>query len=299
VSAKFAFIDAEKALYSIVKMCAWIGVSTSGYYEWRDRPPSATVQRRGHLATLIEWIFTDSDQTYGHRRIRAALARQGERVTPELVRSIMRELGLNPCQPRPFRPTTTLAGDAGAIPDLVARDFTADAPGTKLVGDITYLPTWQGWLYLATVIDCHTKACIGYALAEHLRADLVIDALQMAARNYTLADGAIFHSDRGTQGGLNWPSQHLDHGGVDGQASGMDEGVDGTVPDEVARGAGASSGGRAPVLGRDRGRTHQRGRGDRCRRVAGGWQSLVPAAWRDVAVRARAAEGPVSVVRRA
>jgi transposase InsO family protein len=199
VSAKFAFIDAEKALYSIVKMCAWIGVSTSGYYEWRDRPPSATAQRRGHLATLIEWIFTDSDQTYGHRRIRAALARQGERVTPELVRSIMRERGLNPCQPRPFRPTTTLAGDAGAIPDLVARDFTADAPGTKLVGDITYLPTWQGWLYLATVIDCHTKACIGYALAEHLRADLVIDALQMAARNYTLADGAIFHSDRGTQ----------------------------------------------------------------------------------------------------
>jgi transposase InsO family protein len=208
VSAKFAFIDAEKALYSIVKMCAWIGVSTSGYYEWRDRPPSATVQRRGHLATLIEWIFTDSDQTYGHRRIRAALARQGERVTPELVRSIMRERGLNPCQPRPFRPTTTLAGDAGSIPDLVARDFTADAPGTKLVGDITYLPTWQGWLYLATVIDCHTKACIGYALAEHLRADLVIDALQMAARNYTLADGAIFHSDRGTQPGLNRSSQH-------------------------------------------------------------------------------------------
>jgi len=199
MSAKFAFTDAEKALYSIVKMCAWIGVSTSGYDEWRDRPPSATAQRRGHLATLIEWIFTESDQTYGHRRIRAALARQGERVTPELVRSIMRERGLNPCQPRPLRPTTTHAGHVGAIPDLVARDFTADTPGTKLVGDITYLPTWQGWLCLATVIDCHTKACIGYALAEHLRADLVIDALQMAARNYTLADGAIFHSDRGTQ----------------------------------------------------------------------------------------------------
>ena len=127
------------------------------------------------------------------------LVRQGERVTPELVRAVMRELGLVPCQPRPWRPTTTVAGDTGSIPDLVARDFTADVPGTKLVGDITYLPTWQGWLYLATVIDCHTKACIGYALAEHLRADLVIDALQMAARNYTLANGAIFHSDRGTQ----------------------------------------------------------------------------------------------------
>jgi len=106
----------------------------------------ATAQRRGHLATLIEWIFTESDQTYGHRRIRAALARQGERVTPELVRAIMRERGLNPCQPRPLRPTTTHAGHVGAIPDLVARDFTADTPGTKLVGDITYLPTWQGWL---------------------------------------------------------------------------------------------------------------------------------------------------------
>lgn len=199
MSAKFAFIDAEKALYSIVKMCAWIGVSTSGYYEWRDRPPSATARRRTRLAARIEWIFTDSDQTYGHRRIHAALTRQGERIAPELVRAIMRELGLVPCQPRPWRPTTTVASDTGSIPDLVARDFTADAPGTKLVGDITYLPTWQGWLYLATVIDCHTKACIGYALADHLRADLVIDALQMAARNYTLADGVIFHSDRGTQ----------------------------------------------------------------------------------------------------
>jgi putative transposase len=199
VSAKYAFIDAEKAQYPIVKMCAWMGVSTSGFYEWRDRPASATTRRRARLATLIEWIFNDSDRTYGHRRIHAALARQGEHVTPELVRSIMRERGLVPCQPRPFRPTTTVSGDADPIPDLVARDFHADAPGTKLVGDITYLPTWEGWLYLATVIDCHTKACIGYATAEHMRADLVIDALQMAARNYPLAEDAIFHSDRGTQ----------------------------------------------------------------------------------------------------
>jgi transposase InsO family protein len=84
-------------------------------------------------------------------------------------------------------------------PDLVGRNFTADAPGVKLVGDITYIQTWAGWLYLATVIDCHTKACIGYALADHLRTELVIDALTMAARNYSLADGVIFHSDRGTQ----------------------------------------------------------------------------------------------------
>ena len=182
--------------------------STSGFYEWRDRPASATARRRDRLATLIEPIFNDSDQTM-HRRSTPPCTRQGEHLTPELVRAIDAvELGLIPCQPRPFRPTTTVAGDAGSVPDLVARDFHADAPGSKLVGDITYLPTWEGWLYLATVIDCHTKACIGYALAEHMRADLVIDALQMAARNYTLADDAIFHSDRGTQGGFNWSSQH-------------------------------------------------------------------------------------------
>ena len=109
-------------------------MSTSGFYEWRDRPTSATGRRRARLATLIEWIFNDSDHTYGHPRIHAALHRQGERVTPELVRSIMRERGLTPCQPRPFRPTTTVAGDSSATPDLLARNFRADAPGTKLVG---------------------------------------------------------------------------------------------------------------------------------------------------------------------
>jgi transposase InsO family protein len=195
VSAKYEFIDAQKAQYAIVKMCRWLGVSTSGFYEWRDRPASATARRRERLAALIQWIYDDSDGTYGHRRVHAALVRQGERCSPELVRAIMRELGLVPCQPRPFRPATTVAGGAVPAPDLVGRDFSADAPGTKLVGDITYIPTWQGWLYLASVIDCCTKECIGYALADHMRADLVIDALQMAARNHTLADGAIFHSD--------------------------------------------------------------------------------------------------------
>lgn len=129
----------------------------------------------------------------------AQLGRQREQVSAELVRELMRELGLVPCQPRPYRPTTTVAGDPGPIPDLVNRDFTADAPGQKMVGDITYIATAEGWLYLATVIDCYTKACIGYAMADHLRTELVTDALHMAARNYPLASGAIFHSDRGTQ----------------------------------------------------------------------------------------------------
>src|SRR3712207_4068418 len=180
-------------------MCTWLDVSTSGYYEWRDRPASASAQRRDRLAALIQAVFDESDRTYGYRRIHAALARQGQDCGPELVREIMRELVLVPCQPRPWRLATTQPGDAESIPDLVARDFTATAPGTKLVGDITYLSTWQGFAYLATVIDCCTKECIGYAIADHMRAELVIDALRMAARNYCLEPGAIFHTDRGCQ----------------------------------------------------------------------------------------------------
>jgi putative transposase len=199
VSAKYEFIDAQKAHYPLVKMCRWAAVSRSGYYEWRHRPASATARRREELTLLVAAIFTLSDGTYGYRRIHAQLVRQGDGCSPELVRALMRELDLHPCQPRPWRPTTTQPGDTGTVPDLVGRDFTADRPGTKLVGDITYVPTWQGWLYLATVIDCHTRACIGYAMAEHLRAGLVIDALSMAARTYALAEDAIFHSDRGTQ----------------------------------------------------------------------------------------------------
>jgi putative transposase len=199
VSAKYEFIDAQKAHYPIVKMCQWAQVSRSGYYEWQDRPASATARRREQLKRLVAVVFAVSDGTYGYRRIHAQLVRQGDGCSPELVRALMRELDLHPCQPRPWRPTTTLPGGTASPPDLLGRDFTADAPGTKLVGDITYIKTWQGWLYLATVIDCHTKACIGYAMAEHLRADLVIEALAMAARNYRLAEDAIFHSDRGTQ----------------------------------------------------------------------------------------------------
>jgi transposase InsO family protein len=199
VSAKFEFIDAQRADFPLVKMCQWADVSKSGYYEWRDRPASATAVRREQLKMLIKAIFELSDDTYGYRRVHAQLVRQGEQVSLELVRELMRELDLVACQPRPYRPTTTTPDDPGPIPDLVKRDFTAQSPGQKMVGDITYIPTREGWLYLATAIDCCTKACIGYAMADHLRSELVIDALMMAARNYPLADGAIFHSDRGSQ----------------------------------------------------------------------------------------------------
>ena len=180
-------------------MCSWLAVSSSGYYEWRSRPESATAQRRGRLKALIVVIFDDSDETYGHRRLHAELARQGQRCSLDLVRGLMRELGLVPCQPRPWRHSLTAADPAaGAIPDLVDRDFTAVTPGEKMVGDITYIPTWEGWLFLATVIDCHTKAVIGWAMDDHYRTPLIGAAIRMAARNHNLKPGAIFHSDRGS-----------------------------------------------------------------------------------------------------
>jgi transposase InsO family protein len=199
VSCKYEFIDGEKANFAIVKMCAWAGVSTSGFYEWRDRPASATAQRRAQLTERIKKIFTDSDETYGYRRVWHQLQREGVACGPELVRFIMRAQGLVPCQPKPWRCTTIADQAAAATPDLLCRDFTAQAPGLKLIGDITYIPTWQGFVYLATVIDCHTRMVAGYAIADHMTAQLVCEALAMAARRITIAQGATFHSDRGTQ----------------------------------------------------------------------------------------------------
>ncbi|WP_433560407.1 IS3 family transposase [Nocardia sp. CA-151230] len=200
MSVKYAFIASEEGNYSVVDMCRWAKVSRSGYYDWYRREPSATAQRREILAAEIQFCFEHSDGTYGYRRIHAQLTRWGTVVDPGTVRAIMRELGLVPCQPRPFRPVTTLAGDAAELPDLVRRDFTADAPGTKLVGDITYIRTWEGWLYLATVLDCFSKKVVGYAMADHMRTELVTDALHMAAKNSTFTPGmTIFHSDRGSQ----------------------------------------------------------------------------------------------------
>jgi hypothetical protein len=128
-------IDAEKANYPVSKMCEWMDVSRSGFHEWRGRAASATAQRQGRLKILIRHVFTDSDGTYGYRRVHAQLVRLGVEVGDELVRRLMRGLGLVACQPRPWRPVTTIAGDAATIPDLVRRDFTAAAPGTLVAGD--------------------------------------------------------------------------------------------------------------------------------------------------------------------
>jgi putative transposase len=202
VTEVYEFIDVEyatcKTAPAITLMCAWLEVSKSGFYEWRSRPESATAKRREILRLKIAALFEANDGTYGYRRIHAALRRGGDQAGPELIRRLMRELGLVACQPRPWRPATTQQGAAGPIPDLVHRDFSAEVPGAKMVGDITYIPTWEGWVFLATVIDCSTRKVAGWAVADNYRTPLISSAIEMAARNIDLPADPVFHSDRGS-----------------------------------------------------------------------------------------------------
>jgi putative transposase len=206
VSEKYLFIDAEYATLpaegdapAVVQMCEWLGVSKSGFYDWRERPESETAKRRELLKIKIKALFEFNNAEYGYRRIHAELVRGGEAVNDETVRQYMRELGLEPCQPKPWRHSLTEQdGQAGPIPDLVNRNFTASKPGEKMVGDITYIDTWEGWVYLATVIDCATRKIIGWAMDDNYKTPLISRAIEMAARNLDLPEGAIFHSDRGS-----------------------------------------------------------------------------------------------------
>ena len=149
MSEKYEFIDAECASLpaegdapAVVQMCEWLGVSRSGFYGWRSRPESETARRHELLKIKIPALFEANNAEYGYRRVHAALVRGGEAVDDETVRKIMRELGLEPCQPKPWRHSLTEQdGRAGPIPDLVNRDFTSGKPGQKMVGDITYIDT--------------------------------------------------------------------------------------------------------------------------------------------------------------
>jgi putative transposase len=249
VAERCALVEAEKATYTVTWMCAQLGVPRSSFYAWRCRVESPTAARRRLLAIEVRRVFDDCRQTSGCRRVAAQLNREGHECSVGLVADLMRELGLKAVQPRAYKRTTMPGEDPVEVPDLIDRDFTAGGvTGTRLVGDITYLRTGEGWLDLATVIDLATRMVIGWQLADHMRTSLVVDALQMAIDAGHVRPDAIFHSDRGSQGGFNWSSQRLDGGGVDGQASGVDDGVDGPVADEVAGGAVASAGGRARVL---------------------------------------------------
>jgi putative transposase len=192
-------IDAEKANYKIAWMCRLLRVPRSSFYAWRNKAETATAARRRELAVQVRRVFEAGRGAYGCRRVAAQLNRDGHPCSVGLVADLMRELGLRACQPRAYKRTTVPGEQPVISPDLIGRDFSAEAPGQRLVGDITYLRTGEGWLYLATVIDLATRMVTGWQLAHHMRTSLVTDALAMAIAHGHVQPGAIFHSDRGAQ----------------------------------------------------------------------------------------------------
>jgi putative transposase len=181
-------------------MCGQLDVARSSFYKWRKRTETPTQARRRQLAEQVRRVFDDSRATFGCRRIAAQLNHEGRECSVGLVADLMRELGLRAVQPRGYQRTTIPGEEPVDSPDLLERDFAAGGePGERLVGDITYLKTGEGWLYLATVIDLATRMIVGWQLADHIRTSLVVDALQMGIDAGLVAPGAIFHSDRGCQ----------------------------------------------------------------------------------------------------
>jgi transposase InsO family protein len=193
-------MHAEKSNFSIARMARLLEVSRSGFYAWLTRKPSARGLRADRIEAKIAWFHGESDEVSGSPRILADLREDGEIISRKTVAKTMRRLGLRGICPRRWR-TTTIVDRADAYPpDAVARAWDTGVLNRIWVGDITYLRTWEGWLYLATVIDAHSRRVIGWAIAEHMRADLVEQALQMAITlRGELPARVVFHADHGTQ----------------------------------------------------------------------------------------------------
>lgn len=193
-------MHAEKTNFSITRMARLLEVSRSGFYAWLTRAPSPRALRAERIEAKIAWFHGESDEVSGSPRITADLREDGEIISRKTVAKTMRRLGLRGICPKRWR-TTTVVDQADAYPsDAVQRAWDTGVLNRVWVGDITYLRTWQGWLYLATVIDAHSRRVIGWAIADHMRTDLVEQALQMAITlRGELPANVVFHADRGTQ----------------------------------------------------------------------------------------------------
>ena len=292
------FIEAEKiAGHSVAKTCGLFEVSRSAYYERKNGVPSDRQVGDAELTNQIKAIHDESKGTYGAPRVHQALRQRQVACGKRRVTRLMRIAGLEGRCKKRWRTTTVADPEAEAARDLIQRHFgPCDQLDRRYVGDITYINTWEGWAYLATVIDLASRKVVGWALADHMRTELVEDALSMAFANRAPEAGVVFHSDRGCQTGFNRSSQHLDDGGVHGKASGLDEGVDGPVSDEVSRGAISPSGDSTEVLDRDRQGSHDRPGCGVGWCLIGRRVSLVPAWWRDASIGSCTSYRSVSVV---
>ena len=246
------FIATQRAQHGIPHTiaCRAVGVSQAWFYKWKHGDMSPRRARRLALAAVIAWLFARHKGTYGSPRIWLDLREMGWRVSVNTVAALMAEQHLAARRGRRRRSLTRPDKSARKAPDLLQRRFQPPRePDVAWVGDLTELPNDEGRFYLADVLDLHSRRCVGFAMGEHHDAALAKAALSMAIaiRGGQVSD-VIFHTDQGGEGGFDWSSQHLGYGGVDGQAGGLDEGVDGQVADEVAGEAFASPRRGASVL---------------------------------------------------
>jgi putative transposase len=196
---RYLFVEREKAHHAVAVLCRVLEVSTSGYYAWRKRLPSARAQKDQQLTEQIVTIHQESRATYGAPRIHAELAAEGIHCGRKRVARLMHVAGIVGGHRRRSTITTRREPAAPPAPDRVDRQFVASTPNTLWTADITYVATWSGFLYLAVVLDVFSRRIVGWAMADHLRTELVLSALEMAIWNRRPDPGVIHHSDRGCQ----------------------------------------------------------------------------------------------------
>ena len=196
---RFAFIGAEKARHSIPMLCRMLRVSRSGYYAWRRRGPSRRALEDARLGTLIVSSHHEGRGTYGSPRVLDDLREAGEHVSRKRVARLMKERGLVGEMPKRWRHPSAAPSDGVSAPNTLDRGFNVSAPNCVWASDITYIRTWEGWLYLAVVIDLFSRRVVGWSMQSSMHTDIVLSALTMAVGQRLPAPGLLQHSDRGSQ----------------------------------------------------------------------------------------------------
>jgi putative transposase len=193
------FIRAERANHAVATLCRVLEVSRAGFYASERRSPCRRRLEDDRLALTIGEIHRDSRETYGAPRVHAMLRRRGICVSRKRVARLMRRERISGLVKRRRGKTTIRVPGVVTAPDLVRREWNPAAANRLWVADITFIRTWEGWLYLAAVLDCFSRRCVGWSIADHLRAELVLDAAQMAIARRRPAPGLVHHSDQGSQ----------------------------------------------------------------------------------------------------
>jgi putative transposase len=213
---RFTFIEQHVGTFPVRLTCRVLEVSPSGFYAWRSRPESARAASDRHLLAKVHRLQAQHHGRYGSPRMHAALRAEGHRCSRGRVERMMRRHDIRALASRGFRPRTTDSRHSLPVaPNLLAQRFLAPAPSRIWLADITYIATGNGWLYLAAILDLATRKIVGWAMRDHMRTELALAALLMAAQRQRPALGLIHHSDRGSQGGFKRSSQHHGIGGCD------------------------------------------------------------------------------------